>query len=166
MEGTHRTTWQFHCVFLSRALSSLSYSRSTISDARLNSLEMSSSRHQDSAICFVRSSRMLSCFSVLRLKTSPGYRGTSWMIFRHSSCGDLAGEALRWSLPGAHTSEASRATKRDWLLGLLVGLLIITIVGFIPYFGGLVCLLVVCPGLLFAWQSRIQTLCAFHSVAN
>ena len=29
------------------------------------------------------------------------------------------------------------ATKRDWLLGLLVGLLILTIVGFIPYLGGL-----------------------------
>ena len=51
------------------------------------------------------------------------------------------------------------ATKRDWLLGLLVGLLILTIVGFIPYFGGLVRLLVVCLGLgAFAWQLRIQTL--------
>jgi hypothetical protein len=45
------------------------------------------------------------------------------------------------------------ATKRDWLLGLLVGLLILTIVGFIPYFGGLVRLIVVCLGLgAFAWQ--------------
>jgi hypothetical protein len=45
------------------------------------------------------------------------------------------------------------ATKRDWLLGLLVGLLILTIVGFIPYLGGLVRLGVVCLGLgAFAWQ--------------
>src|SRR5215472_16357402 len=45
------------------------------------------------------------------------------------------------------------ATRRDWLLGLLVGLLILTIVGFIPYLGGLVRLVVVCLGLgAFAWQ--------------
>jgi hypothetical protein len=45
------------------------------------------------------------------------------------------------------------ATKGDWLLGLLVGLLILTIVGFIPYLGGLVRLGVVCLGLgAFAWQ--------------
>ncbi len=45
------------------------------------------------------------------------------------------------------------ATKGDWLLGLLVGLLILTIVGFIPYLGGLVHLGVVCLGLgAFAWQ--------------
>jgi Putative zinc-finger len=45
------------------------------------------------------------------------------------------------------------ATKRDWLLGLLVGSFILTIVGFIPYFGGLVRLGVVCLGLgAFAWQ--------------
>jgi Putative zinc-finger len=41
----------------------------------------------------------------------------------------------------------SGATKGDWLLGLLVGLLILTIVGFIPYIGGLVRLGVVCLGL-------------------
>jgi hypothetical protein len=45
------------------------------------------------------------------------------------------------------------ATKSDWLLGLLVGLLIITVVGFIPYLGGLVRFGVVCLGLgAFAWQ--------------
>jgi cytoskeletal protein CcmA (bactofilin family) len=45
------------------------------------------------------------------------------------------------------------ATKRDWLLGLLVGLLILTIIGFIPYLGGLIRLGVVCLGLgAFAWQ--------------
>ena len=45
------------------------------------------------------------------------------------------------------------ATKGDWLLGLLVGLLILTIVGFIPYLGGLVRLGMVCLGLgAFAWQ--------------
>ncbi len=45
------------------------------------------------------------------------------------------------------------ATKREWLLGLLVGLLILTIVGFIPYLGGLVRFGVVCLGLgAFSWQ--------------
>src|SRR5437667_84016 len=47
----------------------------------------------------------------------------------------------------------SGATRRDWLLGLLVGLLILTIVGFIPYLGGLVRLAMVCLGLgAFAWR--------------
>src|SRR6202035_836710 len=41
----------------------------------------------------------------------------------------------------------SGATKGDWLLGLLVGLLFLTIVGFIPCLGGLVRLGVVCLGL-------------------
>jgi cytoskeletal protein CcmA (bactofilin family) len=45
------------------------------------------------------------------------------------------------------------AAKSDWLLGLLVGLLILTVVGFIPYLGGLVRFGVVCLGLgAFAWQ--------------
>jgi hypothetical protein len=45
------------------------------------------------------------------------------------------------------------ATKYDWLLGLLLGLLILTIVGFIPYLGGLVRFGIVCLGLgAFAWQ--------------
>jgi hypothetical protein len=45
------------------------------------------------------------------------------------------------------------ATKGDWLLALLVGLLILTIVGFIPYFGGLVRFGVLCLGSgAFAWQ--------------
>jgi hypothetical protein len=39
------------------------------------------------------------------------------------------------------------ATKHEWLLGLLLGLLIITIVEFVPYLGGLVRLGVVCLGL-------------------
>jgi Putative zinc-finger len=47
----------------------------------------------------------------------------------------------------------SGTTKGDWLLGLLVGLLILTIVGFIPYLGGLVRAGVVCLGLgAFAGQ--------------
>ena len=47
----------------------------------------------------------------------------------------------------------ARATNADWLLGLLVGLLILTIVGFIPYLGGLVHLAVICLGMgAFAWQ--------------
>ena len=41
----------------------------------------------------------------------------------------------------------SGPTKSDWVLGLLVGLLILTVVGFIPYLGGLVRLGVVCLGL-------------------
>jgi cytoskeletal protein CcmA (bactofilin family) len=44
-------------------------------------------------------------------------------------------------------------TKHDWILGLLLGLLILTIVGFIPYLGGLVRFGMVCLGLgAFAWQ--------------
>jgi len=47
----------------------------------------------------------------------------------------------------------SGVTKGDWLLRLLVGLLILTIVGFVPYLGGLVRLGVVCLGLgAFAGQ--------------
>jgi hypothetical protein len=47
----------------------------------------------------------------------------------------------------------SGATKGDWLLGLLVGLLILTVIGFIPYLGGLVRFGVVCLGLgAFAGQ--------------
>lgn len=43
--------------------------------------------------------------------------------------------------------KSSGASKGDWMLGLLVGLLILTIIGFIPYLGGLVRLGVVCLGL-------------------
>lgn len=39
------------------------------------------------------------------------------------------------------------ATKGDWALGLLVGLVILTVVGFIPYLGGLVRFGVICLGL-------------------
>jgi hypothetical protein len=49
--------------------------------------------------------------------------------------------------------KSTGATKGDWLLGLLVGLLVLTIAGFIPYLGGLVHLGVVCLGLgAFAGQ--------------
>ena len=49
--------------------------------------------------------------------------------------------------------KSSGTTKGDWFLGLLVGLLILTIVGFIPYLGGVVRLGVVCLGLgAFAGQ--------------
>jgi cytoskeletal protein CcmA (bactofilin family) len=58
------------------------------------------------------------------------------------------GAFLGWML-----LKPSGATRRDWLLGLLVGLLILNIVGFIPYLGGLVRLAIVCLGLgAFAWQ--------------
>jgi hypothetical protein len=44
-------------------------------------------------------------------------------------------------------------TKSDWLLGLLVGLLILTVVRFVPYLGSLVHFGVICLGLgAFAWQ--------------
>ena len=44
-------------------------------------------------------------------------------------------------------------TKGDWLLGLLIGLLILSIVGFIPYLGGLVRFGMICLGLgAFGWQ--------------
>jgi len=49
--------------------------------------------------------------------------------------------------------KSSGATKGDWLLGLLLGMLILTLVGYIPYLGGLVRLGVVCLGLgAFAGQ--------------
>jgi len=58
------------------------------------------------------------------------------------------GVFLGWQL-----LKPTSATKSDWLLGLLLGLLILTVVGFIPYLGGLVRLGVVCLGLgAFAWQ--------------
>jgi hypothetical protein len=41
----------------------------------------------------------------------------------------------------------SGGTKGDWVLGLLVGLLILTVVGYIPFLGGLVRFGVVCLGL-------------------
>ncbi len=47
----------------------------------------------------------------------------------------------------------SEANKLNWLLGLLVGLVILTVVGFVPYLGGLIRLAVTCLGLgAFAWQ--------------
>ena len=50
-------------------------------------------------------------------------------------------------------SVGTAATKGDWLLRLLLGLIIITIVGLVPYLGGLVRLIVVCLGLgAFSWQ--------------
>jgi cytoskeletal protein CcmA (bactofilin family) len=49
--------------------------------------------------------------------------------------------------------KSSGAAKGDWMLGLLIGLLILTVVGFIPYLGGLVRFGVLCLGLgAFAGQ--------------
>jgi hypothetical protein len=54
---------------------------------------------------------------------------------------------------GRQLLKPAGATKSDWLLGLLLGLLILTVIGFIPYLGGLVSFGVVCLGLgAFAWQ--------------
>jgi len=57
------------------------------------------------------------------------------------------------ALLGRMLLKPSGATRGDWMLELLVGLLILTIVGFIPYLGVLVRLSVVCLGLgAFAGQ--------------
>jgi hypothetical protein len=57
------------------------------------------------------------------------------------------------AFPGQKLLKPTEANKSDCLLGLLVGLLILTILGFIPYVGGLVRFVVVCLGLgAFAWQ--------------
>jgi hypothetical protein len=54
---------------------------------------------------------------------------------------------------GQKLLKPTEAGKSDWLLGLLVGLLTLTIIEFIPYLGGLVRFVVVCVGLgAFAWQ--------------
>jgi cytoskeletal protein CcmA (bactofilin family) len=54
---------------------------------------------------------------------------------------------------GQKLLKSTEANKSDWLLGLLAGLLILTVVEFIPYLGGLVRFVVVCLGLgAFAWQ--------------
>ena len=45
------------------------------------------------------------------------------------------------------------ATRSDWMLGLLLGLLILTVVRFVPYLGTLFHFGVICLGLgAFAWQ--------------
>ena len=46
---------------------------------------------------------------------------------------------------GRKLLKPAEATRRDWLLGLLVGRLVLTIVGFIPFLRGLVRLGVVGP---------------------
>ena len=54
---------------------------------------------------------------------------------------------------GQKLLKPTESGKSDWLLGLLVGLLILTIIEFIPYLGGLVRFVVVCIGLgAFVWQ--------------
>ncbi len=45
------------------------------------------------------------------------------------------------------------SSRSDWMLGLLLGLLILAVVGYIPYLGGLLRFGMVCLGLgAFAWQ--------------
>lgn len=54
---------------------------------------------------------------------------------------------------GRMVLKTAGTTKHDWLLGLLLGLVMLTVAGFIPYLGGLVRLGVVCLGLgALAWQ--------------
>jgi cytoskeletal protein CcmA (bactofilin family) len=57
------------------------------------------------------------------------------------------------ALLGQMLLKPASTTKQDWLLGLLLGLLILTVAGFIPYLGGLVRFGIVCLGLgALAWQ--------------
>src|SRR5580693_9795467 len=64
-----------------------------------------------------------------------------------------SGEGLGWSPPGEDASEALGSHEGRLDARTLVGLLILTIVGFIPYLGGLVRRGVVCLGLgAFAGQ--------------
>lgn len=60
---------------------------------------------------------------------------------------DALAESIPDRLLGWLLLKPAGGTKGDWVLGLMVGLLIITIVGYIPYLGGLVRLGVVCLGL-------------------
>ena len=54
---------------------------------------------------------------------------------------------------GQRLLKPTGATTSEWLLGLLVGLLILTVVGYVPYLGGLVRFAVLCLGLgAFAWE--------------
>lgn len=54
---------------------------------------------------------------------------------------------------GRMLMKSSGSRNRDWLLALFVGLLIIIIVGYVPYLGGFVRFVIVCLGLgAFAWQ--------------
>jgi hypothetical protein len=54
---------------------------------------------------------------------------------------------------GRRLMKSSGSTNRDWLLPLLVGLLILMVISFVPYLGGVVRFVVVCLGLgAFAWQ--------------
>ena len=54
---------------------------------------------------------------------------------------------------GGTLLKQTSGTNSDWLLALLVGMLILTVVGFVPYLGRLVHFGVICLGLgAFAWQ--------------
>ena len=78
------------------------------------------------------------------VKLAAGYYGLAAIYLAKIWVGAFLGRILL---------KPSGTTKSDWLLGLLVGLLILTIVRFIPYLGGLVHLGVVCLGLgAFAGQ--------------
>jgi hypothetical protein len=71
----------------------------------------------------------------------------SLMLFAGYLAGIYLAKVWVGAFLGGILLKPSGTTKLDWLLGLLVGLLILTIVGFIPYLGGLVRLGVVCLGL-------------------
>ena len=54
---------------------------------------------------------------------------------------------------GRRILKPAGATKQDWLLGLLLGLVILTAVGLIPFVGVVVSTVVACVGLgALAWQ--------------
>ena len=77
----------------------------------------------------------------------------SLMLFAVYLAGIYLAKVWVGAFLGRMLLKPSGATKGDWVLGLLVGLLILTIVGYVPYLGGLVRLGVVCLGLgAFAGQ--------------
>jgi len=77
----------------------------------------------------------------------------SLMLFAVYLAGIYLAKVWVGAFLGRMLLKPSGATKGDWVLGLLVGLLILNIVGYVPYLGGLVRLGVLCLGLgAFAGQ--------------
>ena len=77
----------------------------------------------------------------------------SLMLFAVYLAGIYLAKVWVGAFLGRMLLKSSGVTKSDWLLGLLVGLSILTMVGFIPYLGGLVRFGAVCMGLgAFAGQ--------------
>src|SRR6266536_977752 len=71
----------------------------------------------------------------------------SLMLFAVYLAGIYLAKVWVGAFLGRMLLKSSGVTKSDWLLGLLVGLSILSMVGFIPYLGGLVRFGAVCMGL-------------------